>query len=83
MPHLVFAYNTFSQSATKAKCPIVPVALIDSFKPFDTKSISHVKVQVHFLKPMYYDEYKDMRTTEIAAVVHDKIQDTIDQYEYK
>lgn len=70
------------KSATKAKCPIVPVALIDSFKPFDTKSISHVKVQVHFLKPMYYDEYKDMRTTEIAALVHDKIQDTINKYEY-
>ena len=69
------------KSATKSKCPIVPVALIDSFKPFDTKSISHVTVQVHFLKPMYYDDYKGMKTTEIAALVHDRIQDTIDKYE--
>ena len=36
------------KAATKARCPIVPVALIDSFKPFDTKSISKVTVQVCF-----------------------------------
>ena len=65
------------KAATKAKCPIVPVALIDSFKPFDTKSMSPVTVQVHFLEPMYYNEYKEMRTTEIAEIVHDKIQETI------
>lgn len=69
------------KSATKSKCPIVPVALIDSFKPFDTKSIGYVTVQVHFLEPMYYDDYKGMKTTEIASLVHDRIQDTIDRYE--
>lgn len=67
------------KAATKAKCPIVPVALIDSFKPFDTNSISKVKVQVHFMKPLYYEDYKDMKTTEIAALVHDKIQALIDE----
>lgn len=71
------------KSATKAKCPIVPVALIDSFKPFDTKSINQVTVQVHFLEPIYYDEYKEMRTTKIATLVHDRIEDTINRYEYK
>lgn len=71
------------KSATKAKCPIVPVALIDSFKPFDTKSISSVKVQVHFLEPIYYNEYKEMKTNQIAALVHDRIQDTINRYEYQ
>ena len=65
------------KAATKAKCPIVPVALIYSFKPFDTKSMSPVTVQVHFLEPMYYNEYKEMRTTEIAEIVHDRIQETI------
>ena len=49
------------KSATKAQCPIVPVALVDSFKPFDTNSIKPVTVQVHFLEPLYYDDYKDMR----------------------
>lgn len=67
------------KAATKTKCPIVPVALIDSFKPFDTKSIEPVTVQVHFLEPMYYEEYKDMKTTEIAEVVKNRIQETINK----
>lgn len=69
------------KAATKAKCPIVPIALIDSFKPFDTNTINNVTVQVHFLDPLYYEEYKDMKTTQIAEIVHDKIQDTIDKNE--
>ncbi len=68
------------KAATKAKCPIVPVALIDSFKPFDANSIEPVTVQVHFLKPMYYDEYKDLKTVEIAEIVSDRIRETIRQY---
>ena len=50
------------KAATKAKCPIVPVALIDSFKPFDTNTISPVTVQVHFLKPCIMKSNKDMKT---------------------
>ena len=65
------------KAATKAKCPIVPVALIDSFKPFDTSSINPVTVQVHFLKPLYYEEYKNMKTTEIASIVKERIEKTI------
>ena len=67
------------KAATKAKCPIIPVAMIDSFKPFDTKSIRQVTVQVHFLESLYYEEYKDMKTTEIASIVHDRIQKTINE----
>ena len=62
------------KAATKARCPI---ALIDAFKPFDTNTISPVKVQVHFLAPLYYDDYKDMKTKEIAALVKERIQKTI------
>ena len=65
--------------ATKARCPIVPVALIDSFKPFDTNTIKPVTVQVHFLKPLTYEEYKDMKTTEIAALVEERIRRVIDE----
>lgn len=65
------------KAATKAECPIVPVALIDSFKPFDTRTISPVTVQVHFLKPLYYNDYKDMKTREIAALVKETIQAAI------
>lgn len=65
------------KSATKAKCPIVPVALLNAYKPFDTNTIAPVTVQVHFLKPMYYEEYKDMKTTEIAAEVKSRIEKVI------
>lgn len=68
------------KAATKAKCPIVPVALIDAFKPFDTNTISPVTVQVHFLKPMLYEEYKDMKTTEIAQEVKRRIEEVIREY---
>lgn len=61
------------KAAMKAKCPIVPIALIDSFKPFDTNSIKQVTVQVHILKPMLYEEYKDKKTVEIAEEVKRRI----------
>lgn len=65
------------KAAMKAKCPIVPVALIDSFKSFDTGSIKKLTVQVHFLDPITYEEYKDMKSTEIAAEVKRRIEKTI------
>ena len=65
------------KAATRAKCPIVPVALVNCFVPFDSKTTEQVDVQVHFLKPLLYDEYKDMKTTEIAAIVKERIQCTI------
>lgn len=69
------------KSATKAKCPIVPVALLDSFKPFDTSSTAPVTVQVHFLKPFYYEEYKDMKTTEIAKEVKERIESELRRFD--
>lgn len=65
------------KSATKARCPIVPCALIDSFKPFDEKSIKKVTVKLSYLPPMYYEEYKDMKTSEIAAEVKRRIEEEI------
>lgn len=68
------------KSATKAKCPIVPCALIDSFKPFDEKSIKPVTVKLIYMPPMYYEEYKDMKTVDIAGEVKRRIEETIQQY---
>lgn len=65
------------KAAMKAKCPIVPVALIDSFKPFDTNSIKKVTVQVHVLEPILYEEYKDKKTVEIAEEVRKRIVEKI------
>lgn len=73
---LEFKGGTF-KSAMNAKCPIVPVALIDSFKPFDEKSIKKVTVQLHFLEPLCYNDYKGMKSVEIANLVHDRIEQKI------
>jgi 1-acyl-sn-glycerol-3-phosphate acyltransferase len=64
----------------KAKCPIVPMAFIDSFRVLDEKGSAPVTVQLHYLKPIPYEEYKDLKTTEVAALVRSRIQDAIDQY---
>ena len=69
------------KSAMKAKCTIVPVALIDAYKPFDTNSIKKVSVQVHFLPPIYYEEYNDMKSVEIAEEVKNRIIKIIEKNE--
>lgn len=71
------------KAAMKAKCPIVPVALIDAFKPFDTNTTDRVTVQVHYQKPLYYEDYKDMKSTEIAKLVRAQIMNVIKEYEPK
>lgn len=76
---LEFKAGTF-KSAVNAKCPIVPVALINSFKPFDISSVKKETVQVHFLEPIDYSQYMGMKTQEIAHLVHDKIQEEIEKF---
>lgn len=68
------------KSAVKAQAPIVPCMLVDSFLPFDSKSLRKLTVGVRYLKPMYYDEYKDMTTQEIAAEVKRRVEEAIAEY---
>lgn len=70
---LEFHGGTF-KCATKSKCTILPFALIDSFKVLDHNGVEPVTVQLHYLEPIPYEEYKDMNTNEIAAMVHDRIE---------
>lgn len=76
---LEFKGGTF-KSAVKAKCPIVPCALIDSFIPFDEKSIRPITVHLYYLKPLYYEEYQNMKTTEIAEEVKRRIDEQIEAH---
>lgn len=73
---LDFKAGTF-KSAVNARCPIVPVALINSFKPFDISSIKKEQVQVHYLDPIYPEQYMGLKTKEIADIVHNRIQEKI------
>lgn len=47
---------------------------------FEYHSLKPVKTFVYYLKPLYYEDYKDMKTTEIAALVQDRIQTVLDSY---
>lgn len=69
------------KAAYYAKCPIVPLVEIDCYKPFDTDSIAPVTVQLHFLEPLYYEDYKDMKTVEVAALVRGRIDKVIEEKE--
>ena len=51
--------------ALKSHVPIIPIALIDSYKVFNSFHFGPVTTQVHYLKPIEYDEYKDMKTKDI------------------
>lgn len=66
------------RAASKAKCPIVPVAFIDSFKVLDQKGSDPVSVQMHYLTPILYEEYADLKTVELAALVKDRIAQAIE-----
>ncbi len=71
------------KSAMNARCPIVPVALIDSFKAFDSHSIKKLTMQLHYLKPLYYEDYQGMKSTEIATLVSSMIKETIETFKTK
>lgn len=70
------------KAATKAKCPIVPVAIIDSFLPFDNTTTEQVDSQFHVLPPIPYEEYQGMKTSEIADMVKSRIEQVIAENEH-
>ena len=63
----------------KTKCPIIPIAYINSFAVLDQKGSKPLKVQMHYLKPIQPEEYEGMKATEIAAMVKERIQACIDE----
>lgn len=71
------------KSAINAKCPIIPVAIMDSYKVFDSKSIKKATVRMAYLKPIYPEEYNKMKTTEIACIVKERIGEYIRSTEAK
>ena len=65
--------------AVKAKADILPFCVIDTYKVLDQKGSGKMSCQLHYLKPIPYEEYAGMKTTEIAAMVKARIQACIDQ----
>lgn len=66
--------------ALMSQIPIVPVVLVDSYKVFNGFYFAGLaKSQVHFLPPIYYEEYKGLKTHEIADLVKSRIQEKLDE----
>jgi 1-acyl-sn-glycerol-3-phosphate acyltransferase len=63
----------------QSKCPIVPFALVDSYKVMDQKHSDPVTVHLEFLDPIYYEEYAELKTVEIAELVRGRIEESIDR----
>jgi len=63
--------------ALKAKCPIIPIALIDSFKVLDQKGTAPLSVQLHYLPPIPYEEFAHMKAAEVATLVKARIEEAI------
>jgi 1-acyl-sn-glycerol-3-phosphate acyltransferase len=77
---LEFKGGTF-KSAIDAKAPIVPVALIDCYKVFDDNSMAYVDAQIHYLEPLYHEDYQELSSQQIAELVQSRIQECIDKNE--
>ncbi len=67
------------RAATKAKCPIIPVAFIDSFKVLDQKGSAPVTVKMYYLEPIFYEEYASLKTVELADLVKGRIARAIEK----
>ena len=65
----------------KAKCPIIPIAIYDSYKPFTINSLRRVTTQVHYLEPILYKQYAKMSTWEIRDLVYERISNKIAEIE--
>ena len=64
--------------ALKAKCPIVPIAFVDSYKVLDQKGSAPVSMGIHYLPPIPYEEYKDLKSVDLAELVQQRIQQALD-----
>ncbi|NLZ82361.1 MAG: 1-acyl-sn-glycerol-3-phosphate acyltransferase [Clostridiales bacterium] len=65
----------------KSECPIIPIAIYDSYKPFTINSLRRVTTQVHYLEPIFYEQYAGMSTREICELVYERISNKITEIE--
>ena len=71
---LEFHHGTF-RAAMKAGVPIVPVVCYGSFRVLNTKhTYKKYPTYIKFLPPIYPEEYKDLKTQDVAAIVQSRVQ---------
>lgn len=59
--------------ATKSKCPIIVLCMTNTFKIHKNFPFKKTKVAFEILDVLYYDDYKDLTTTEISDNIREQI----------
>ncbi len=67
--------------AKRAKAPIVPVVVYDSYRAFTENTLKKCDVYVEYLNPISYEVFKNKNTTEIADMVRGLIESRIAELE--
>ena len=65
--------------AYHSKCKITPIVLYDSYKVYSVSSLKRIEPEAHILKPITYDEYKDMPKNELSSLLKQRMQEKLDQ----
>ncbi|MBR2310869.1 MAG: 1-acyl-sn-glycerol-3-phosphate acyltransferase [Oscillospiraceae bacterium] len=60
--------------AIKAKCPVVPFAIVDSFRVLDEKGSNRVTVKLAYLDPILPAEFEGMKAAQLAELVKSRIE---------
>ncbi|PKM69577.1 MAG: 1-acyl-sn-glycerol-3-phosphate acyltransferase [Firmicutes bacterium HGW-Firmicutes-19] len=67
------------KAAIVAKVPIVPVALIDSYKALDDPKAKKVIIKVRYLQPIHHEEYQSLTIQQLADEVRSRIQQQLER----
>lgn len=78
LPLLDFHSGSF-RCASKSKCPIVPIALLNCGRVLDGKGSKRLNVEVHYLEPIPYEEFADLKSVQVAELVKSRIEEKIRQ----
>lgn len=70
-------------AAIKSKQPVIPVAIYDSWRSMDTARPGRVTTQVHYLKPILYEEYSKLKKKELCELVRDRIEEKMQELREK
>ena len=77
--HLQEFYTGVLHPAYHSKCKITPIVLYDSYKVYSVSSLKRIEPEAHILKPITYDEYKDMPKNELSSLLKQRMQEKLDQ----
>ena len=58
----------------KTKSIILPICIYDSYKSMNSNTFEKVVTEVHFLKPIPYEEYKDLKKKDLTELVKSRIE---------